>query len=623
MRLIRVVCLGLILLLGPTNGYIAAQATDMPSAEKSIQRALEHYQAGKLNEAAGLLRGFIVSQPDSELVKTAYYTLAQIHRDLNEPSLALEYLQKIEGREVPDHQVLEAELFLQLGEPNRTTDQLLALKHDNWPLPLQQKYYLALAQAQLDLSAPNKALYFYSRALFLEGEVPPGNVLSEIYQLMDDQLTEADLSEAAFMYHGSPISYVAMLKLGWHFLANGETELAQNWASAALEAPWGFPYRDEVLSLQSQLTDPSQLQRAIGVLLPLSGRYAAFGNRVKNGMELALEAFRPNIPVRFIYRDTMGDEVMANQQASELAISDRVMAIAGPLVGNAAEGATQQANLLQTPMITLSQREGLAASSLYVFRNSLTPRLQVRALVDYAMEVLKITRFGCMYPQTRQGEIFSEIFFEEVILRGGEVIAQQSYQTDQTDFRYQVRLLQGLDPNIPDEELSSDLEDPDKKEKIPPPFEALFIPDYADRVSLIAPQVAFYGLEDIQLLGTSGWNDTELPKLARQFVDGAVFTDSFFLHSHYPFVQDFVEDFLTRFGEEPTILEAQGYDVAGILLTLLNDPLIMTREDLRRALSELKTFPGVTGATRFDMTGEANKVLYLLQIQNGSIIQIN
>jgi ABC-type branched-subunit amino acid transport system substrate-binding protein len=611
------------MLLGLTSGHVAAQTTEMTSADKSMQRALDHYHAGKLHEAAGLLRGFIISQPDSELVNTAYYTLAQIHHDLNEPSLAMDYLQKIEGPESPDRQLLGAELYLQLGEPNRTIDQLLDLNYDNWPLPLQQKYYLTLAQAQLELEMPSKALYFYSRAFFLEGEVPPEKILSEIYQLMDDEFSDADLSEAAFMYRGSPVSYLAMLKLGWRLLANGEKELAQNWASAALQAPWGFPYRDEVLSLQSQLTDPGQLQRAIGVLLPLTGRYAAFGNRVKNGMDLALEAFRPNIPVRLIYRDTKGDEETAIQQASELAISDRVMAIAGPLVGNAATGATQQANLLHTPMITMSQREGLAASSLYVYRNSLTPRLQVRALVDYAMEILEITRFGCMYPQTRQGEIFSEIFLDEVTLRGGEVIAQQSYQTNQTDFRYQIRLLQGLDPNIPDEELSSDQENSEQKEKLPPPFEALFIPDYADRVSLIAPQIAFYGLEDIQLLGSSGWNDTELPKLARQFVEGAVFTDSFFLHSHFPFVQDFVEDYLTRFGEEPTILEAQGYDVTGILLTLLNDPLIVTREDLRRALSELKTFPGVTGATRFDMTGEANKVLYLLQIQNGSIIQIN
>ena len=136
-------------------------------------------------------------------------------------------------------------------------------------------------------------------------------------------------------------------------------------------------------------------------------------------------------------------------------------------------------------------------------------------------------------------------------------------------------MLQGLDPDASDEEeapVDSEVWRYGEEEKTPPPFEALFVPDYSDRISLIAPQIAFYGLEDIQLLGTNGWNDAELPRLARQFVEGAVFTDSFFLHSSYPFVQEFVEDYFNRFGEEPTILEAQGYDIAGIMLTLLNDP---------------------------------------------------
>ena len=346
-------------------------------------------------------------------------------------------------------------------------------------------------------------------------------------------------------------------------------------------------------------------------------------------MELAQETFRPRIPVRFIFRDTSGDETVAAQQLAELAISDRVMGIVGPLVGNAALGATQRANQERIPLLTMSQKEGLAASSLYTFRNSLTPQLQVRALLDYAMEERGFSQFGIMSPQTRQGENFAAIFREEVIRRGGEVVAEQNYLTDQTDFRYQVRLLQGLDPNAPDEEEQPKdpdaLDNPDAiaAEEELPPFEALFIPDYADRISLIAPQLSFYGLEGVQLLGTNGWNDAELPRLTRQFTEGAVFTDGFFRHSEYPFVQEFVESYFNRYGEEPTILEAQGYDSAGIMLTLLNDTRVRSREDLRRALAQLQNYPGVTGATRFDFIGEADKILFLLQVQKGTIVQIN
>jgi branched-chain amino acid transport system substrate-binding protein len=625
MRFIVVILSLLLLSLGVSP--VAAQTPEgsIPRTDVALQRAIDHYNSGKLNEAAGLLRGYVISHTDPELKNQAYYYLARIHHDLDEPETAIGYLDKITGGQTPARLLLQSELLLQEGDAVRAVDQLLQLDAREWSLPDRQERFLTLAEGLLALDQPHKALYFYQQALLVEGKETPRDILARIYILLTDHFSEADLGEAAFMYRDKPVAYLAMLQLGWRALSAGKKDLAQEWASAVMAAPPGFAYHEEALALQSQLTDPTQLQRAIGVLLPLSGRYAAFGQSVQRGMQLALETIRPQIPVRFIYRDTAGDEAVAAQQVAELAIGDRVIGIAGPLVGNAAQGAVKRANQERTPMLTMSQKEGLAAASLYVFRNSLTPQLQVMALLDYAMEVRGFTQFGIMNPQTRQGEQFAELFRDEVLRRGGEIVAEQSYQTDQTDFRRQVRLLQGLDPNAPDEEDQNDTEIPSAEaaEEPPPPFQALFIPDYAEHISLIAPQLAFYGLEGVQLLGTNGWNDDQLPRLARQFVEGAVFTDGFFRHSPYPFVQQFSELYFNHFGEEPTILEAQGYDTAGILLTLLDDPRVQTREDLRRALAHLQNYPGVTGATRFDFIGEADKILFLLQVQNGSIVQIN
>jgi ABC-type branched-subunit amino acid transport system substrate-binding protein len=628
----RVVALLLLLLCCSPLALSAAAADAVPAVgDAALQRALDHYRAGKLNEAAGLLRGYIVSKPDSPLLDRVYYYLARIHRDLNDPATAVAYLDKVNPRAAdPASILLYSELLLQLGDVVPAVDRLLRVDDSTWPLTQRQERFLSLAEGLLILDEPQRALYFYRRALLTEGDESPEDVLTRIYTLLGERLDDADLGEAAFMYREEPISYLAMLQLGWRALDAGRKDDAIEWANAALAAPAGFAYREEALTLQSQLSDPTRLQRAIGVLLPLSGRYAAFGERVKRGMELAMEEFRPRIPVRLIVRDTAGDQMTAARQAAELAVSDRVIGIAGPLVGNAALGAARRAALDRVPLLTLSQKEGLAALSHFVFRDALTPRLQVRALLDYAMGQAGLTTFGIMHPQNRQGETFAELFREEVERRGGEIVAVQSYDTEQTDFRFQVRMLRGVDPNMSDDE-----EERLKQERLqalgqdaviaeePPPFEALFLPDYADRVALIAPQLAFYGLEGLQLLGTNGWNDDKLPRLARQFVEEAVFTDGFFRYSTYPFVEEFAKRYFERFNEEPTILEAQGYDAVAILLSLLNDMRVRSREELQRALSQLQNFPGVTGATRFDSIGEADKVLFLLQVQNGTIVQIN
>jgi len=422
-------------------------------ADNAMQRALDHYSAGKLNEAAGLLRGFIISYADSDLANQAYYYLARIHQDLGDPATAIDYLDKIPAEAQSTASILlKNELYLQRDDADSVIENLLQIDTRQWPFPERQERFLLLADAFLLMEEPQKALFFDQQALVTEGQEAPLDILARIYTLLSDHFQDTDLAEAAFMYRGKPVSYLAMLQLGWRALAAGQKDLAQEWASAAMSAPVGFAYREEALALQAQLTDPSKLQRAIGVLLPFTGRYAAFGQRVKHGMELAVESFHPHIPVRFIFRDTAGDENIAAQQAAELAISDRVMGIAGPLVGNAALGAARRANQERIPLLTMSQKEGLAASSLYVFRNSLTPQLQVKALVDYAMNDRGFTTFGIMSPENRQGERFAELFQDEVLRRGGEIIATQSYLEDQTDFRYQVRLLQGLDPNAPDED---------------------------------------------------------------------------------------------------------------------------------------------------------------------------
>jgi ABC-type branched-subunit amino acid transport system substrate-binding protein len=597
--------------------------------EAALLRAQDHYRAGKLNEAAGLLRGFIVSQPDSPLINHAYLYLAQIHHDLNEPERALDYLDRIAPDAwTPQASLLQARLLLGTADPLTATDKLLQLDMSTLTLAQRQQRWLLLSEAALTREQPLKGVFFLYQSLLTEGDETPEQILGRCRIVIGNHLSQQDLEEVAFMYQATPIAALANLHLGWQALAAGHKELALQQAEKVLQDPAGRSFHDEALELLAPLSDSTTFQRAIGVLLPLSGRYAAFGERVQRGMQMAQESFRPPIPVRFIYRDTAGDPGLSAQQLSDLAIRERVLGIAGPLVGVAAESAAIRATRERLPMLTLSQKEGLAESSLYVFRNSLTPQLQVRALVKAAIEEFGLTELAMLTPETKQGELFADFFEQEVRRQGGNLVAAETYTVDQTDFRRQVRLLRGLDPDAPDEEETEAQEfddhgNPVLFEKEPPPFQALFLPDYADRISLLAPQLAFYGLENVQLLGTNGWNDPNLLRQAGAFVEGAIFTDGFFRHSPYPFIQEFVANYFELYGEEPTVLDAQGYDIGGILLHLFTAFNIRTREDLRRELSTVQNYPGVTGATGFDFTGEADKILFLLQVQDGAIVQIN
>jgi ABC-type branched-subunit amino acid transport system substrate-binding protein len=326
--------------------------------------------------------------------------------------------------------------------------------------------------------------------------------------------------------------------------------------------------------------------------------------------------------------------------------------------------------------MTLTQKPNITVTGDYVFRDFLTLSLQVKAIVNYAVGDLKLHKFAVLYPEERYGVSFMNRFWDELISHGAEVVGIESYGTEQTDFSDAIKKLVGLyhpRPEKPPEEQIEDegvwerflepeeetgwvdtqdtpeapddtffdqderpqedqgaLEEDDHEEwsgekEEPKPiidFEAVFIPDSFEKVGLIAPQLLFHDVADVLLLGTNLWHSEKLIEMARAYVQGAIVPDGFFVNSPSPRVQDFVNSYLEVFGSLPSFLEAQAYDAAWILFEAANKPGVRSRRTLKEAIMEVKDFPGVTGVTSFDETGDADKDLYLLRIEGGRFVQI-
>ena len=55
-------------------------------------------------------------------------------------------------------------------------------------------------------------------------------------------------------------------------------------------------------------------------------------------------------------------------------------------------------------MICLSQKSGLPDIGDFIFRNSMTARMQARTIADFAFNKLGLTRFAILYPKDSYGE---------------------------------------------------------------------------------------------------------------------------------------------------------------------------------------------------------------------------
>ncbi|MBA4423654.1 MAG: hypothetical protein C0390_11265 [Syntrophus sp. (in: bacteria)] len=366
-------------------------------------------------------------------------------------------------------------------------------------------------------------------------------------------------------------------------------------------------------------TEPQSVQRyAIGCILPLSGRNAAYGNRALDAVLLAAGVFNASkeTQIRILIEDSQSESAVAGAAVGKLAAAG-VTCILGPLGSQEAVEAAKEAQRLKIPILTLTQREEITGIGDHVFRNFLTAAMQVRTVVHYAQAELGLRRFAVLYPDDPYGNEMAHLFREEVRRKGGEVRKEKSYKTDQTDFAEEILALGGVAPVNPGTGVAMEI-----LPKPTPDFDALFIPDSHDRVAMIVPQLAYYNLTRTRLLGTSGWDSPGLLKIDPKQLEGAVFVDGFFADSFRPEVNDFIENFYTAYEREPGTMEALVYDAADMTVRVLVENRGGTRDAFRKSLLQLNRYPGVTGRTSFPPTRDAEKDLFVLMVKDGKIVQV-
>jgi ABC-type branched-subunit amino acid transport system substrate-binding protein len=150
-------------------------------------------------------------------------------------------------------------------------------------------------------------------------------------------------------------------------------------------------------------------------------------------------------------------------------------------------------------------------------------------------------------------------------------------------------------------------------------FEALYIPGHSPEIPLLAAQLRFYDLKP-QLLGGNLWDRESVLRDGGAAVEGAVFVTGFWADSPQPHVKGFVADFGTRFGRKPDYLAAQAYDAARLVLGSF--ATARNRSEVREHLANVRGFRGVSGETSFDGTGNADKKVPILQVENGRLKQL-
>lgn len=374
----------------------------------------------------------------------------------------------------------------------------------------------------------------------------------------------------------------------------------------------GFPDHEMVAEANQRINDMATRdpynKSTIGCLLPLSGKFKAFGIQAQRGIELALASFKPaegDRQVKFVIKDTGSRNEKAAEAARQLA-DEGVMAILGPV--GPSEDAVKAAQSAAVPVIALSSKENITGSMDYVFRNFLTSQMQAEAAVGFAFDRLGAKSFAILHPEDEYGKSMKKYFEDRVIKRGGTIYATSSYPPGLTDFSAFIKRVAARN-TAPSDPANSK------------PYDVLFIPDGIKNAGLILSQLNAQGLGNVQVMGTNLWNSQKLIQSAGQAAEGVIFPDGFTPKSRRPEVQEFVAKFSGAYGGTPGFIEAVAYDSAMMLFGLISQQSITSRTDLKNSLHSLRNFPGIAGMTSFGENGEAYRNIYMIKIENGDFTE--
>ena len=337
----------------------------------------------------------------------------------------------------------------------------------------------------------------------------------------------------------------------------------------------------------------------IGGIAPLTGPVAVYGITATNGAKLAFEEINAaggilGKQVNYEVLDDKGDNTEAINAFNKL-VSKDVVAIIGAITSAPTEAIAQLAVDENMPLLTPTGTQlGLTEGRPNVFRVCFTDPFQGSILAQFSSENLNFTKAAVMTNNSSDySDGVAKAFKEAAKDRGIEIVADESYGADDNDFRTQLTKIASANPEV------------------------VVIPDYYDKIALIAQQAREAGIT-ATLIGPDGWDGVveQLNESLYDTVEESRFTNHYSLEDESEKVQNFISAYKEKYGENPSSFAALGYDAAYLYKEAIEKAGSTERQAIVDAMRAIE-FSGVTGDLKFDENNNPVKSVSIIKIVGG------
>jgi branched-chain amino acid transport system substrate-binding protein len=518
-----------------------------PDADHEYHEARARLDIGDAREAEVRFADFLRKHPTDPLAPSARIGQARAELMLNQPKKAKEILEPVAKPE-DDPTATRARYLLGLalhktGDWSRSRQLLRPFGASITSGDDQVELHAVLADDSAHLDDWQDALVEYSA--FFGGARPA----EKLY--LKDRVSElcAKLSpaEALRLWNTLPHDGLAAAYLGKRVAADRRAAGDERTASAILDESKSAREHAGLEEPKESRVAKKEGGRVVGLVLPLSGRQRALGERALRGALLAADLMAPpnlpgGVPIELKVRDSGSDPARAAAAVEELA-KEGVAAIVGSPERVEAQSSVPRAEQLGVPFLELAPDDARRGEATF----KLVRQSDARARALARLAVRRGARsVAVLAPDSAYGRSMAAAFVDEARKLNARVAGDLRYAETATTFIEPVRRLQQGSP------------------------EAIFVPAPTTQLQLIAPQLASSGVTRLpgvkptgkmaQLYATAdGLNDRFVQSTAK-YLDGAILAPVFFPDTGDPRAAEFLSRYHAAYNEDPSSLDALAFD---------------------------------------------------------------
>lgn len=339
----------------------------------------------------------------------------------------------------------------------------------------------------------------------------------------------------------------------------------------------------------------------IGFMGPLTGDAATYGEPELRAVQIALDAINAKggvngKKIELIVEDSKCDPQAAGTSAQKLVNIDKVKVI----IGGACSGETlAAAKITEGAKVILispsASSPDVSNAGDFVFRTYPSDALAGKIAATYALKELGAKKAALLTEVTDYAQGLRKVYRETFIALGGEVVADETFNTGVTDFRTQVLKIKSQNPDV-----------------------IYVVPQ------TLTPGIAIFkqlreNVVTAKLTTAEVLLDRKVVKDNAQTLEGVIGVEAAVDYENNPKAKAFQSAHRGKFnGTDPGSFAANAYDAVYLIAEAIKKNGLDT-EKIRDHLYSVKNWQGAIGSITFDKNGDPVMGESVRKIEKGEV----